>query len=162
MRRAVRLEGVAVDAAEQHHRPVAGLGRDLVGGPVAVGELEVDRRPDALPAPFLAVERAVVQRVEHAPPGVLEAFEEVPLRLVVEQHDVELVVEPGADRLHRGVTAHPRAEQLLVLRQVERHLVAACDEAVAELDHAADAAEPAQMRFDEAETHSGHGRSVVL
>ena len=92
-------EHVAVDAAELHGRPVTGLGEDLVGGPVAVGQLEVDRRADASQLPSLLVELPVVQGVEHPPPGPLEAVEQVPLRLVVEQDDVELVAEARGHRL---------------------------------------------------------------
>ena len=40
-----------------------------------------------------------MQRVEHPASRVREPVEQVPLRLVVEHHDVELVVEPGGDRL---------------------------------------------------------------
>ena len=60
----VRPEHLAVHAAELHRRAVTGGGGDLVGGPVAVRELQVDGRVHALPAAFFVVERAVVERVE--------------------------------------------------------------------------------------------------
>ena len=46
----IRVERVAVDAAQLHRGPVTGLGRDLVGGPVAVRQLEVDRRARRSPS----------------------------------------------------------------------------------------------------------------
>jgi len=109
------MKRVAIDAPELDDGPVAGLGQDLVCGPVAVGELEIHRRPDAFPAAFLVVEPGVMEGVEDPPPRVLEALEERPLRLVVEEHDIEGVAETGADRFHRRFTGHPRTAQIDVV-----------------------------------------------
>ena len=109
----------------------------------------------ALPAALLAVEVRVVQRVEHPPPRPLEPVEEMPLRLVVEQHDVELVAEARGEGLDGGVAPHPRAPEILVVGQVEGDVVAPADQPVRELDHAPDAAEALEMRLDEAEAHDG-------
>ena len=95
-----------------------------------------------------------MQRVEHPAPGALEPVEEVPLRFVIEQHDVELVAEPGRERLHRRVALHPRAAELDAVGQVEGDVVPARDEPVRELDHAPDTAEALQMRLDETETQT--------
>ena len=78
----------------------------------------------------------------------------MPLGLVVEQHDVEVVAEAAGDRLDRGVATHPRAPQIGVVGQVEGDVVAARDEAVGELEHAPDSAEARQMGLDETKTHA--------
>ena len=108
----------------------------------------------ALPAAFLVVERAVVQRVEHPAPGVLEPVEQVPLRLVVEQHDVELVAEAGRIGLIAASQRIHVQRMLDAVGQVEGDLVTPRDEAVRELDHAPDPAEAAEMRLDETETQT--------
>jgi len=85
---------------------------------------------------------------------VLEPAQQVPLRLVVEQHDVEVVAEALGDRLHRRVTAHPHTTRLDTLREIEGHRVAARDQPVRELHHAPDATESLEMGLDEAETQT--------
>ena len=151
---AVGVEHLAVGAAQLDHRPRADLGLDLVGRPVAVGQLQVDRGADALPAARLVVGPRVVQGVEHPAPGVLEAVEQVPVRLVVEHDDVERVAEARAERLDGGVAAHPGAVQDLVVGQVEGDLVAPGHQAVRELEHPSDPAVAAQVRLDEADSQT--------
>ena len=89
------MEDVSVDPAELHSRPVADLGIDLIGRPVTVRKLEVDGGANALPTPLLPVQAGVVERVEDSAARSGESVQQVPLPLVVEKDDVELVVEPG-------------------------------------------------------------------
>ncbi len=79
------------------------------------------------------------------------------MRFVIEHHDVEWVGEPCGERLDLRAARHPRAEQLLVVGEIERDLMPARRQAVRELEHAAYSAVSPQVRFDDAEAQTGHG-----
>ena len=87
----------------------------------------------------------------------------MPLALVVEQHDVELVFEAAGERLDRHVATHPGTSKIRVVRQVKRHRVMTRFEPIGELEHAANAAESTQVRLDESDSkpasHARHGSS---
>lgn len=94
-----------------------------------------------------------MERVKDPALGLFEQIQQVPLRLVVEDQHIEVISEARRDVTDPRVAPHPRAREWLTLGHVDRDVVPTGDQTVAELENAADAAVPLQVRLEETDPH---------